>query len=60
MEMKAKRIKIEQELGKIERLLFKVRLSADHVQDAKQRAYVAVGRIRELAQEMEDAHDARA
>lgn len=57
MDLKAKRIKIEQELGKIERLLEKVRLDIRHVHDAKHRAYVAVGRIRELAMEMEAAHE---
>lgn len=56
MDLKAKRIKIEQELGKIERLLEKVRLDIRHVH-AKHRAYVAVGRIRELAMEMEAAHE---
>jgi len=57
MDLKAKRIRIEQELGKIERLLEKVRLDIRHVHDAKHRAYVAVGRIRELAHEMEAAHE---
>ncbi len=56
-DLKQKRITIENELGKITRFMEKVRLDIRHVHDAKHRAYVAVGRIRELAQEMEAAHE---